>query len=624
MMSTLSRRSFLKGAAATAGLGFVASAGALAGCSPEANTDASDGQAGSAESSCFIGYGTGCKDQVSALVTIENGTITAVVPGKNNESQGPGTNALDILGKRIVEAQSINVDTVTGATFTSMGYLAAVKEAVKKSGLADKFDVAPEPQTIDRSDESYDIVIVGAGGAGLMAAMTIKYPEFNNVVSDTKVIVLEKLDFPGGSTSLSSGGFAVNDGLKAHDAMGVHCSVGDMVDLLEKRSEQAVNVPLIENIFSQAADTMQKITEFGAPYTTSYTSRTRKFFDHTYLQINSTENILLHNDDGSKKTLTNEGGYSVADYLKTKVLQSDTEIRTGASVVAIESDKGTVTGVRVQERSAEYTIKAKKVILACGGFTKNKDMMAELNSELPGIMAFCCAGCNGDGFALTKDFGAQIVGNGAISYLGIDSQWGIFGDLSLAARKTPAIFVTEEGRRVMREPGYDENEAVYTVCNAPGNRLIGVCDSNHPNAAIVEKYLSTGRGYKADTIEELAESTGIDATALADTISAYNAAYDAGEDAEFETPHDEMTPVVSAPFYAYDLHAIAIGTMVGIKVDENCLVVGNGDSPVGGLYAVGEMCLGGNVLSKTYMGGISVGNALSTGRIAAEHAIANL
>ncbi len=573
----------------------------------------------------YIGYGTGCKGDLTVYVTIADGAITAVTPGTNTESKGPGTNAFEIIEDRVVASQSINVDVVAGATFTSMGVKDALREAVEAAGMLDKFDIPYEAPVPERADgEEYDIVVVGAGGSGLMAAMTAKYPGFDGQASDTTVLVLEKMDFPGGSTMLSSGGFAVGDGLRAHDVAGIHASTADMVELCRGRSEQDVNEPLVSAIFDNAASTMTDIIEFGGPYTSSYTTRTRKFLDISYLQINSTENIYDHDSDGNKFTIVNEGGWATADFLRTKVLQSGTEIRCGAAATALLVEDGAVCGVHVEEAGLEYDVKAKKVVLACGGFSQNAEMCAELNADLPGILPYCCGGCDGDGFAMTKDLGVEVVGTGAISYLGVDSMWGISGELSQAIRKTAAVLVNVEGKRVLCEPGYDENATVYTACGATGHHLVGICDAEHPNAAVVEKYLPTGRGYKADTLEALAEAAGVDAAALAETIEAYNAAYDAGENAEFDTPHDKMTPVKTAPFYAYDVNPISIGTMVGLKVDEHCRLLGQGGDPIPNLYCTGEMCFGGNVLSKTYMGGMSVCTALSTGRIAGDHAVSEL
>lgn len=271
----ITRKGFITTAAAAAGMGAFANI-ALASAA-EAPTEVAANQG------TFLGHGTGCKGPLELFVTIEDGVITGVYPGANEESQGPGSNAFAILGDRVVASQSINVDAVAGATFTSFGYKDALREAVEKAGMLEKFDVPYTAPAPDRSDESYDVVIVGAGGAGMMAAIALKYPDYDHNVSETSVLVLEKMDFPGGSTMLSSGGFAVNDGLRAHDAMDVHATADEMIAMCAQRSEQDVNEPLVRRIFDGAADTMTKIVEMGGPYTVSHTTRTRTFLDTTYL-----------------------------------------------------------------------------------------------------------------------------------------------------------------------------------------------------------------------------------------------------------------------------------------------------------------------------------------------------
>ncbi|MDO4548653.1 MAG: FAD-binding protein [Clostridia bacterium] len=120
-------------------------------------------------------------------------------------------------------------------------------------------------------------------------------------------------------------------------------------------------------------------------------------------------------------------------------------------------------------------------------------------------------------------------------------------------------------------------------------------------------------------MEGLAEEIGVPADNLTATIEAYNAAYDAGEGVEFDVSNENMLPVRTAPFYAVALNPVAIGSLVGLVVTENCEVINNSGDVVENLYAVGEMCQGGNIA--TIYGGLSgVGTAIHTGRIAGEHA----
>jgi fumarate reductase flavoprotein subunit len=147
-------------------------------------------------------------------------------------------------------------------------------------------------------------------------------------------------------------------------------------------------------------------------------------------------------------------------------------------------------------------------------------------------------------------------------------------------------------------------------------------DSENPAAEMTENSAMTEYKWKADTIEELADMIGVPSDNLVATIDAYNAAYDAGEDAEFETAHDNMLPVRMAPFYAVVCNPIAIGSLAGVKVNENCEVLVN-DEPVPNLYACGEMVFGGNICT-VYLGALSNATAFYTGRIAAAQAKAQL
>lgn len=610
------RRDFLKLAAL--GTSGIVGAGLLGGCSPQATADAPAGN-------CFIGYGSGAKGDLSALVAIEDGVIVSVTPGPNHESQGPGETAFALLSQRVVETQSINVDAISGATLTSFGYLSAIKEAVEEAGLTKTFDVPAEVEEVTREDAEYDVVVVGAGGAGLMAAMTLIYPNYDNVKSDLNVIVLEKLDVVGGSTGLSFGGCAVGDGLKANDVMGHHVSPDQMVDLLMKRNSDGVNEPLARAVFTKSPDTVANISAFGGPYATSYTGNVKTYSGYSYLQMDANLNLLLSDvDKADLGMFTNQGGYALAHFLQTKVRQSGCEIRTGAKASELIMEAGKVAGVHVAEGTVEYDLKAKKVILACGGFTQSKDYMKELAGEdVPVYTPWCSAGATGDAFGLTEGLGVTRVGEGALVYFSLDARLGMFSDLNNAFRQRKEIIVNEEGKRMVDE-NQDEYYIAYHISQATNGHAFAIIDSANPNVKVFEKWVDRGKVIKADTIEELAEAYHIDAAGLAGTIEAYNAAYDKGESPEFDTPQKAMYPVKTGPFYGGEISICVIGSLVGLKVNENCQILGAGDLPIDGLYGVGEVCLGGNILSKYYSGGCSVATALNSGRISAEHIATNL
>jgi succinate dehydrogenase/fumarate reductase flavoprotein subunit/uncharacterized protein with FMN-binding domain len=611
------RRDFIK----TAALGASAAVGASlwGGCSSSTNP-AQAGADHTAQGNGFVGYGTGAKGDLSALVVIEDGAIKSVAPGPNLESQGPGETAFKLLSQRVVDAQSINVDAISGATLTSLGYLSAIKEAVESAGMTEAFDTPVASEVVKREDAEYDVVVVGAGGAGLMAAMTLIYPNYDNVKSEIKVIVLEKLDIVGGSTSLSYGGCAVGDGLQANDTMGYHVTPEEMVDLLRKRNSDGVNEPLAKAIFTKSPDTVARISAFGGPYATSYTGSVKKYSGYTYLQMDANLNILLSEvDKAGLGMYSNQGGFALAHFLETKVRQSGCEIRTGAKAAKLLAQGNKVLGVHVIEGTTEYDLKAKKVILACGGFTQNSDYMKELTGDLiPKYTPWCSAGATGDAFTLTKDLNTTRVGKGALVYFSLGTQLGMFADLNNIFRQRKQIVVNEEGQRMVDE-NQDEYAIAYHISQATNGHAFAIIDSENPNVGVFQKWIERGKVVKADTIKELAEKYGIDHAGLEATIKAYNTAYENGESPEFDTPLEAMYPVKTGPFYAGEISCCIIGSLVGLKVNENCQIIGENDTPIEDLYGVGEVCLGGNILSMLYSGGCSIATALNSGRISAEH-----
>lgn len=615
------RRDFLKSAAL--GVTGFAALGALGGCASDSKANTS--QEPELQQGCFSATASGAKGDITAYVTLDNGKITSVAAGPNEESWGPGTQAIELLSKQVVDKQSFRIDTISGATLTSMGYLAAIEAALDKAGAKSAFDAPAITESEERPNEEHEVVIVGAGSAGLMAALNLKCPNYDNQANDRDIVVLEKTDIVGGSSQLCFGGLAVGDGLEANNVTDHHSTPAEMVEVLRSRGTTDLNEALALDIMTRSGKILTDLTEYGGPYAPKYAGTLRNYGGHKYLQMDAHSHFLLSEVEGSLGCYSNQGGYALTHFLETKVRQLGIEIRTGSEVVELVVENDSVVGVRVAQGDGSYEVRAKKVVLACGGFGHSEERMRELTGSVIGeYIPFCGAGSTGDAFTLTESLKTSPVGKGAFTYFSLnDSHYGMYSDLNNAFRQRKAILVDEGGNRFCDESS-DEYAIGYQITQSKNGRVFVVVDSENPNIETFEKWIDRGKVVKADTLENLAEQAGIDATGLAKTVESYNSAHDAGNPAEFGTALDNMYPVRTAPFYAGELRCCIIGTLVGLKVNEHCQPLNTGGAPIENLYAIGETCLGGNVLADLYAGGVSIATALGTGQIVAEHISASL
>ncbi|MFR8047440.1 MAG: FAD-binding protein, partial [Eggerthella lenta] len=200
-MSNLSRRNFITGGAIAALGGTLA----LAGCAPKGEAASAASGVTGAGAQAWTGTSNGKGGELTVEVITEGDAIARINLLKSRESYGVGTAGIDILSDLIVEHQTLNVDTVSGATVSSMAFLSAVSDAIDASGMKasewKKRDKAV-PQAPEGLETDVDVVVVGAGGAGYAAALTV-------AEAGKKVVLLEKLGITGGDTILSGGAMAV-------------------------------------------------------------------------------------------------------------------------------------------------------------------------------------------------------------------------------------------------------------------------------------------------------------------------------------------------------------------------------------------------------------------------------
>ena len=544
---------------------------------------------GAAMADTYTADGQGMMGPITVTIDYADGVIGAVTVDAHTETAGISDPALARIPASIVESQSIAVDTVAGATMTSKGILAAVEAALTAAGAdVESFKVASAKGEIAQGEtEKTDIVIVGGGLAGLMAAYELKanYP-------DVDFIVLEKLDLVSGSVP-TSGGMIVGVTSPLHARDGVEFTTQDVVDLFKYTSDtEDINEAIVHNVYAKSDVTIQRLLDAGLQFK-DITSQSSKYNSKVY-------------------ALTAEGGGAGFGAFLNDYVKKDTfDLRMATKAESLIVEGGVVKGVVAVDGEKRYEIRAQKTVLATGGFGTNPEMMAEMLPLFADAIVSTNAGSTGDGFAMTKQFGTKVIGDGAMGTLkALDG-----GNLIAST-----FMVNVNGERFIAEgePSYVQLRA---MSHQEGRTAFLIVDDSFADKDALNAKIEQGLVKQYDTLEALAADNGIDAAKLAETVAAYNAAADKGEDipaSEYALPNASAKKVEKAPFYVEQAKLRYFGTIPGIEVNDDCQVLTGEGKPVENLYAVGEL-IAGNVFTRQYPGaGIGIAFAANSGRYIGE------
>ena len=353
---------------------------------------------------------------------IENVTIEG-----DHETENIGSFAVDMLDDRIMDAQSPKVDALSGATVTSNAILGAAKKAMKAAGAdLNAFpDKKEEPVAEKKNEElSTDIVIVGAGGAGMTAAI-------NAAQAGKDVILLEKMPYAGGNTTKATGGMnAAETHYQAEQ--GIEDSVEQFVEDTMEGGHNINDRALVETMAENSAEGIDWLDSIGAPLPKVSFS-------------GGATNARIHApEDGS-----GVGAYLVTALLK-KVNDLDINVMYNTTATELISSDGTVTGVKAESNDTNYTINAKAVILATGGFGNNEDMIVKYRKDLKGTVTTSAPGITGDGIVMAEDVGAGLVDIEQIQlHPTVEQKTSML--ITESVRGDGAILVNQDGKRFTDE-----------------------------------------------------------------------------------------------------------------------------------------------------------------------------
>lgn len=555
----------------------------------------------------YVGEAKGYRGEVKVEVKTSKNKIEEVKVIKNTDTPIISESAAKKVPEQIVKYQSLRVDGVSGATGTSRALTSAVRNALKNSG-ADLKELNKKPvieaKKLVKETQNKDVVVIGAGGAGLVAAIEAK----NNGAKN--VIVIEKMAFAGGNTLISGGEYAapnnwvqVKKGLKdSNDAF-----YNDILKGGDNEGDPKLVRVLADNALS------------GAEWLKDYINMT--FEDRQ----------MFFGGHSVERSLVPQGatGVEMISKLLAKAEELNIPVLYETPATELIVDKGRVTGVKAVSEDKEYTFLAKDgVILATGGFGSNLEMRVKYNKDVDeNILSTNTVGITGDGITMAEKIGAQLEDMPFIqTYPTCDPISGAllyFGDVRLVGG---SILVNQEGKRFVEE--LERRDVIsMAIKNQTGNAAYQFCDEAQVKLSGVAEHHADEVNYlfnnkllvKADTIKEAADFFGIDAAELEKTVAKYNQYAKDGKDLEFNK-RGKLTPFeAKGPFYIMKAVPAVHHTMGGVKIDENARVINTKGEVIKGLYGAGEVT--GDIHGTNRLGSDAIADITVFGRIAGQNVI---
>ena len=663
-MNKISRKGFLKIAAAAAMSGVTA--GALAACNAaSSSTAASSGAAGSYTPGTYTGTAEGISSTVKVTMTFSDSAVTDVVVDTSGETASYGAAAAEELKNQLLNAGSDEIDGVSGSTITSD----AVKKAAKSCFAQAKGEATVTSVQLPTGDETdwlgkepdideaaitetvdTDILIVGAGNGGIFAAayaaangLNFRVIEQNGNVQDTRHW------------------YGAIDSAAAKEAGEKPADRAKLLSEISRYASGKCDQRVVKTWINESAamhDFMRSILEDKYGWTCDFTSGAEAAWPAENAEHNTDYlfPVQEHNYMASESVSGKPRNELLLDYIRE--LGYDVDFKT--SLAKLEKDStGRITGIIAQSTEDDHFIRYnanKGVLLACGGFPGNPYMMEQLDplgtsvttacSYSPsdkgyGIRAAMWAGANLDKEAAPMLFDRGIVAPGVDGgYVDSDTAFGgkaFPGTIRQYNPGTqPFLKVNRNGERFANESS-PYNDIVYAAAHQPGRVYAQICDANiledakrfHTIGCSAqtrnggEKYIQgkmdeaieAGALFKCDTLDELADKMGFTGAAkdtFLATVERYNELYDKQNDEDFGKPAYRLSAIRTAPFYGCWLGASLLTTEQGIAINEKGQALDNDNKPMPGLYITGDMS--GSFFANNYpclMAGVAMGRTLT-------------
>jgi fumarate reductase flavoprotein subunit len=456
--------------------------------------------------------------------------------------------------------------------------------------------VAPTTSVPEDDGLRTDVVVVGAGAAGIAAAIEASR-------EGARVILLEKMPFVGGSTLLS-GGIVLATNSPIQQDQGIEDSAEALAQYWLDRAEGNADMDLLTFIAEKSGETIAWLMENGVEFSDNVSAGgTSPVLRLHYTKADRGFGLIKPLEEIAR----NEGVQIMLQTTAKKLLLNNANEVTG--LIAIDKD------------GKEIQIDARAVVLATGGFDRSEEMKDQYAPVASGHISYSNAGNIGEGFLMAQEAGAEMIyKDGVIGFRGLDGgvpYTSAIGGLIWQ----PHLYVDSEGNRFTNE--VIDYPIFYKNMVENGSDVFYLLFDQTKYVEALEEAIERGFAFKASTWEELALLTGMNEDVLIQTVSRYNDLAESGEDADFGKPAALMNPLTEADFYAVAVRPATLGTYGGPRINADTEVLRPDGSAIFGLFAAGEVA-NGQFFYKDYpASGTSIQMCFTLGRVAGKSAVAH-
>ena len=590
----------------------------------------------------FTGTAKGFGGDVSVTLTLTDSVITGCTAEGKDETEGVGSQAIAKMPGAIAESGSIAVDGVSGATITSTAIKEAAAAALTAAGLnPDDYKIAVENNaTAEDSTVDADVVVVGAGGAGMTAAITA-------AAEGKTVVILESQSMVGGNSVRATGGMnagktVYQDENEFGESAGVEKTLKtaaekyadnetitalaktvseqwaeyqknptgyfDSVELMELDTMiggKGINDPaLVETLCSNSADAIDWLDEHGITL-------------HSVSSFGGASVKRIHRPVDAEGKTVSVGSYMIP-LLEENCEKAGVQILLNTTANEILTDaNGAAVGIKATGSTGEtVTVNAKAVVLTTGGFGANLDMVTEYKPELKGFMTTNAAGAQGQGIEMATAIGAGTVDMDQIQiHPTVEANTAAL--ITEGLRGDGAVLINAEGKRFIDEVGTRDVVSAAEIAQTGSYSWLVVDQAMVDASSVIQGYIKKGYTVTGETYEELGKAMGVDEAAFAETMKTWNGYVEAKNDPDFGRT-SFANKLDTAPYYAIKVTAGVHHTMGGLTINTNTEVLKADGTVIPGLFAAGEVT--GGVHGANRLGGNAVADFTVFGRIAGKAA----